>query len=361
MILSMAFYGISYLLTAVFAQESIRPRSRKFTYLFMALTVFVPSFLAAIRDQVGTDYMSYYYLFEKAKSGVFTDIESGYKGLMWLVVRLGGDFHILSFVVMAITIVFIYAGIVYFKEKIEVGPALFAYLMLNYQQDLNMVRQAASIAIAFYAFRFLLENKLVKYIIVILLASTIHLTALIMIPFYWIFRLFSGRYSLGVKFISYAVMIVLVLNLSTILGWMIDLFPSLKQYEVYISQRLHFGIGTIAVQMPYLLPGLLFYRKLTKDNPTFRFYVDLMVVGIILRYAGYFGVYYLNRFSLYFIIPAQFLLTGCYAKAMKAYRQRWIVVVLGLYIFGYWFWYYGLEGFNDTVPFTNIFGINFPF
>ena len=255
--------------------------------------------MAAIRYRVGSDYMDYYSLFEKAKSGVFTDMEPGYKGIMWLIARLGGDFQVLSFVMMALAIIFIYAGIVYFKEMMPVGAALFVYLMLNYQQNLNSVRQAVSVAMVFYAFRFLLENKPVKYTIVILLASTIHLTTLIMIPFYLIFLLFSGRYSLGVKFIGYAVMIVLVLNLSSILEWVIKLFPSLGQYEMYIGQRFEFGLGAIVLQLPYLLPGMLFYRKLTRDNPRFRFFIDLMLIGIILRYAGYFGVYYLNRFSLY--------------------------------------------------------------
>ncbi len=361
MILSMALYGITYFITAIFAEGSVRLKSKKGAYFCMALVVFIPSFLAAIRYKVGTDYTNYYYLFEKAKSGVFTDMEPGYKGLMWLIARLGGSFEILSFVMMALAMIFIYAGIVYFKKMMPVGATLFVYLMLNYQQNLNLVRQAVSVAIVFYAFRFLLENKPVKYTIAILLASTIHLTALIMIPFYLIFLLFSGKYSLGVKFVGYAVMIVLVLNLSSVLEWVIKLVPSLGQYEMYINQRVEFGLGAIVIQLPYLLPGMLFYRKLTRDNPRFRFFIDLMLIGIILRYAGYFGVYYLNRFSFYFTIPAQVLLSGCYIKAMKAYRQRWVIALLMAYVVGYWILYYGIQGASGTVPFTNIFGINLPF
>ena len=76
----------------------------------------------------------------------------------------------------------------------------------------NGIRQFLAVAIALIAFRFLFEKKYIPYVLLILLASTIHLTAIILLPVAFIVN--SRPWSIRV-FIVISLLIFLILHFKT--------------------------------------------------------------------------------------------------------------------------------------------------
>ena len=67
--------------------------------------------------------------------------------------------------------------------------SLFVYIASGiYTVSMNGIRQSLAAAIIFAATKYILDGNFKKFLLVILLASTIHQTALIFIPIYFIVR-----------------------------------------------------------------------------------------------------------------------------------------------------------------------------
>ncbi|HCF37877.1 MAG TPA: hypothetical protein DER56_02200, partial [Thermosipho africanus] len=89
--------------------------------------------------------------------------------------------------IAAITLIFVYKRVGDFKEiNKEFFWLIFFVSSCGYAFMVNGVRQSVAIAIFFYATRYIYSKNFIKYSIFILLASSIHFSALLLFPIYLI-------------------------------------------------------------------------------------------------------------------------------------------------------------------------------
>src|SRR5699024_6791584 len=115
------------------------------------------------------------------------------------------------------------------------------------------------------------------------------------------------------------------------------------------------GIGLFVITAPYLLPGLLLYKRLSKNNKSFDLYMFLIIIYLIMRLIGYFGASSLNRIAYFFNTPAIWLIPYYYRELKRNKYLYWVPFVSIAGIMIYWYFTFIVGGGAGTMPYTSIF------
>lgn len=95
------------------------------------------------------------------------------------------DFHLWLLLLILISTVLISTNLSKYSPNIRISLFLFI-ASTEFVFLINGIRQCLAVCICFYALRYILERKPIKYVLLILLAMSIHITAAIMLPVYFI-------------------------------------------------------------------------------------------------------------------------------------------------------------------------------
>lgn len=163
--------------------------SRKSFWLpFIVLSLF-----AGVRNfNVGKDSENYTRNFRTSLDVHYFEfdefIEPGYQFLEYTILRLTNEYFWLFFIT-ALIVVYCYLTII---KKYSVNYLLSVFLFITlgvYTFFFNGLRQGLAMAIFSLALPHLLEKRLVSYLVVCVLASLFHNSALFMVPFYFLVNL----------------------------------------------------------------------------------------------------------------------------------------------------------------------------
>lgn len=171
---------------------SLFKNSKFKTILFLFLTSSFILFIYTARYGIGYDYFNYYILLNRCKSLSFMDIlllkgpiEPGFGIILKLI----------SFITNDIVIMYLILGIIIFSSlsfyifKYSDVPWISMYLFVTFGfmfGIMNLVRQYFSAIIFLYAIKFIKQRNFFPYLLISLLAASIHKSALIIIPVYFI-------------------------------------------------------------------------------------------------------------------------------------------------------------------------------
>jgi hypothetical protein len=319
-------------------------KSTKFLlFAFVILYIFL-----ALRYNFGSDYMTYYSLFNDIRDsswsylkgfsnlGVMGEtMEFGYIYLNKVFSTFSGFFFFIAF--HSLLLCMVYFSLI--KKYVNIQYAWLALFILIFHtsllvRSLSGLRQALAIFCFLYSIKYLLNRKFLKYALCILLATTFHYSAIILLPLFFIFSTKSiSRFEPFV----YITLYVLTLFLGKfILNSISDLTSLLTpKYLYYIQnieeQTLESGIGFLLTTFLYII--ILFFSK--KDTSTDRVFYRIVAVFIVLSPAS-FILSILDRLSLYFapalvvVIPQ--LLTINHNKLLKTI---FIAVLLFITLYSY--------------------------
>lgn len=184
---------LPYLLVLSFIMSWIALEKKSLNRKSFWVPLIVLVLFASIRSyHVGTDGRTYvipfiiqldveYFQFQE-------NIEIGYQLLEYLLLSLTSDYFWLFFVT-ALIVVYCYLIIIK-KYSVDYWFSVFLFITLGvYTFFFNGLRQGLAMAIFALALPYLLEKRLMPYLIICFLASSFHLTALFMIPFYFLVNL----------------------------------------------------------------------------------------------------------------------------------------------------------------------------
>ena len=151
------------------------------------------SLFAGIRSyRVGTDSDNYTSDFRDNLDVQYFEfregVEIGYQLLEYILLSLNANYFWLFFITATI-VVYCYLKIIK-KYSVNYWFSIFLFVTLGvYTFFLNGLRQGLAMAIFALALPYLLEKRLLAYLIVCFFASLFHTTALFMIPFYFLVNL----------------------------------------------------------------------------------------------------------------------------------------------------------------------------
>lgn len=176
--------------------------SIKVSTIFFVLSISVPFLVLILRDEsVGLDYGPYINLYNRFFSHTLlpTDaswVSFGYTILTKICIFLfHGNYYYFFGIIGFITLYCFYKTI-YQESEFPWMSLLLLFSFCLYYQMFNQFRQMLAIAITFYGFKYLKNRDLKKYIVIILIAFSIHKSAIIMLPCYWLGNLKLHRKSI---------------------------------------------------------------------------------------------------------------------------------------------------------------------
>lgn len=163
-------------------KHSVRLGRRSFGWILVA-TAFV--FLIGLRHEVGGDWFNYerqfYFIAERTfQFAVFESKDPGYYASGWILSRVGLEIYSLNLMcaMVLVTGVFLFA-----RQQPMPWVSIAAsvpYLLIVV--GMGYTRQAAAIGLVLHALVFLQKQRLVWYVLFVLIAAAFHKSALVMLP-----------------------------------------------------------------------------------------------------------------------------------------------------------------------------------
>ena len=124
------------------------------------------------------DYHSYFLIYNNPATA---QEEFGFRFLCTLGNKLGMSYDVFHFIIIIIGFYFLFKGVYYLRKRVSTrfdNIFLVSYMFFPLMNDIVLVRSFLSACLIIYSLHFLYDNKYIKYIVVVLLATTIHVSSL---------------------------------------------------------------------------------------------------------------------------------------------------------------------------------------
>lgn len=315
--------------TGMYTSVPIKPNKLLVLGVLLSLAL-----VSGLRSNIG-DTFFYKHIYE---TNTFTweyiqsQKDMGFAILQRILKNYSNNPQILIFTTAIITNILIIAVLYHYSRMIELSTYVYITGGL-YLISMNGMRQCLAAAIVFAATKFLIEGSLIRYILVVLFASTFHESALVLIPIYFLVRF---------KAWSKATFILLLFSIVIVIGF--DKFSSVLFSALKDTQYGHYqnfnegGASTMRVAVTGV-PLIIAYfgrEKLRKICPESDFIVNMSVIGIVFMIVSTQN-WIFARFSIYFSLY-QLILISWIIKLFSEKDQR--VIYYGLLICYFLYYYY---------------------
>lgn len=316
-------------------------------FFFLFLIFFSMSFL---RWERGTDWGSYYSFFQHLDLYKGGEYEYGFT-LLNKIVALFGDYTMMLFIQACIFYILMYVCL----TKLSLVP-LFSLMILfvicNYA-GIFFVRQTIAMSITTFSLFYIQERKFIKFLIIILLATSVHVSAFAFVVSYFIFnRYYSFKRLFVILLVLASIGIVFTVYIMPVFSSELRVFMKVSGY---LEEGMESDIGGIS--------SVLLYCRGVASRLFSLLVISYIVKDIRLRDSFCNGL-----FNIYFMGMCVYLLLGAVNQTLARLAIEFEIVQIFLYpyvICHYWFknrlilfFLISLYFFSRVVspgPYTNLF------
>ena len=351
LLFSMLLLPITHYTFVLFNNTVSEKKQRNGKILYIILFSVILILLTGLRaDTVGKDTAMYHQLYDITRAttsfsealGLWQNksIEIGYLFLEFILGRVM-DFHCASLIFAIISIVPVM--ILIYRYSDNYWFSLFIYLAFGmYVFSFAGVRQAIAMGICCIAFIFAIEKDFIKYVVAIIIAISIHKSAIIFFPVYWLIRIKHNKRSI----IWFFAGIVMSFGFRTALFKILNMF-SRYTYETSDNAgglKLYFFIlGSLILS--YFFSQYFFPSKKLDDNTKLVLNDDVSIFNMVAfcallwpitsSNAVVFRLYYYYFLFLILFIPN-------FIKAVPDKKNKLIIGSLYLLVGAYYLHFYTL-------------------
>lgn len=294
--------------------SNISKNKRIFWYLSYILLIFISAFRG---NTVGGDLMNYLPLYREVCNMSFYDMlvptKYGYpyiflnKFISYL--SHSEQFFLIITSIINVSLVFLF--IKRYSKVLWLSVVLYI-TFTYYTNSFNSVRSSIALGVILLSYRYIIEQKTKKFLLLALLATSIHLSAFLVL-FLYPFSKVKPKLSVVL------VCVIGCFMLANILGPTIVFVSSLYNplYEFYQSESS--GRTFLFLLVTITLFGWFFNRKL--QDPTISFFTSVMLYATCIQcFAPYFGL--VTRCALFFHITLIILIPNVlYLSEIRKYKQ----------------------------------------
>lgn len=290
--------------------------------------------ISGLRSDIGDTYF-YKHIYEMNDftwEYIKSQKDQGFGILQMLLKKVSDDPQFLIFTTALITNILIVTVLYKYSRMLEVS--LYVYITGGlFLVSMNGIRQVLAAAIVFTAIKFLIEGKWVHYTLVVLLASTFHQSALVLIPIYFVVRF---------KAWSKATAALVLLAIVIVIGF--DQFSSTLFSTIENTQYGHYsnfkegGANPlrVVVEAAPLLIAYLGRDQLREIFPKSDIIVNMALIGFVFMLISTQN-WIFARFSIYFSLY-QLILISWIVKLFKEKDQK--LVYYGMILCYFVYYYY---------------------
>ncbi|WNQ12701.1 EpsG family protein [Paenibacillus aurantius] len=297
----------------------------------MLLAMLLMAVVSGLRNNIGDTffYMYSYNNFPLEWSDIKFEADFGFNLMQLLLQKISEDAQLLIFTVALITNVFIIYVLYKYSNLFELSLYLYFTTGL-YLMSMNGIRQFLAAALAFAATKFIFEGSWHKYILVILLAATIHQSALVLIPIYFIVRRKAWTYQ---TFILLSLAIIFVIGFAQFSGALFTVIKDTKYSEYQNLETNGANFLRVIVTAVPLVIAFLGRHRLRELFPKADYIVNLSLINVVIMLIAT-QQWVFARFSFYFGLY-NLLLIPWIVKLFVRKEQRLIYYLIVLFYFVY--------------------------
>lgn len=382
----MWIYLICFMISCLLLKLAEKTSQKLIYKILVGIALIIPCLLAGLRaDTIGTDVNVYVKpMFELACSSTsfldyldmrwmaswtykyVSDIEMGFTVLVYCIAKIFGKINVLLTCIEILIIVPFYKGIYYFKKEISVWLCMLTFYLINYNVTLNMMRQWIAMAFVLYGFRYIIEKKPLKFIVINLLAMTFHKSSIFGFLFYLIYKyiysnkkeknlkivISSGR-SISFKklnkvFVLTIVGLIVLLSLNIIISILNRI--GLSRYSLYITGSLHILPIQIILRIPFIIIIFLNWERYSEKYKMAPFFLTIMIMDLFMSQLGSISIYS-SRISIYFSMFNCIAYSSICEISGKREIRAISKILLIAYLIIYWIYYFVIRGFAETIPY----------
>lgn len=274
------------LLCFVIFEFSKKPKVKDCVLLIWVLFFTI---LGGFRWEVGSDWDQYYYYFENCS--IFETFDT---------VRYGNDYLEPGFVVLSaiskailqkyyiynLFLTFFYQITIYKISK-RYSPnypiLMYVFIMtLTGVGSYGAVRAGLAAAIIYWSYQYIEQRDLKRFLLIVFIASSIHVLALVILPFYWAGKIKFNYLNATILYFVVAYGAILFQNYFTLLSLLIggNIATKTEVYSVGETEGVYGG-SSYGWVLYYLLFMLFIYMRKYYQNQFF--YNSLLVLYFVLR------------------------------------------------------------------------------
>ena len=309
----------------------IRVEHRKIAWIFVIIVIFILTLVSGLRSGIGDTYM-YKHLYTLIGPEFNSDgYEPGFIYFLQMLKSISDDPQFMIMIISIIINVLNVISMYIFTKDGYFEIATFLYIASGYYTvTMNGIRQSLAASILFIATICIIKKKFIQYLIICLLMMSVHNSAFVMIPMYFIVkeRAWSKRTN-----ILYGLMLIGLFFYDPLMNMLQG-----SKYGVY-SDFNEGGANPIRIAV-FLMPIILSYMKKNIIRERWKegdIFVNMNTIcGIIMLFSALNWIF--ARFTIYFqlysFIVFAFLLKNCfYGKEKK-------LIYFGVIVCYFLFFYY---------------------
>lgn len=303
---------------------------------FLGLSLLI--IFAAGRYQVGTDIVLYNRTFARLSESDWQSVLSKNNDLLFFIIAkvtygIGG--RVLTWGVFAsLTAIPVYYALKNDYPEASFGIAYFTFLCSYYVTSFNVSRQMVAVSLVFWALKYVTRNAPVKFIILVLIATGFHTSALLAIPIWFLWDRKKGAPVIGYR----RVLILLIAIVSVILyqtiilrvASNIDIF---QKYDSYSSAKSGGMNRDFYVRLLELIIILLLRKKLVESDKRNDYLISLLFISVLINFTGFIHPQ-VKRIAYYYAMPARVILFGYLPYCFSGKNRAIVKMLLVLWIAG---------------------------
>lgn len=264
------------------------------SYCKVLLFLFIFWF-SGFRDNLGSDYPTYN---ERLLSTTYLDfgIEPAFS-VFSNIIYYTELTPVFFFLIMAIVTNYLFINSFFRYEYSFYVILVYLLTPLFFLDTFNAVRAMCAASIFVYSCKYIESRDFKKFLISILFAFSIHLSAIFLLPFYFISRLNLNK-----------IVLTLILISSFIIGTIIKIdfdaffLKFIPFYSVYTYRDTqHDGSGLLNIIFNLILIILIYKKQLVTTSTKNTIVFNLFFIGIF--FSNFMpSFFYISRFAMYFIV-----------------------------------------------------------
>ena len=370
-------YIICFLLTIFFAflSELSFIKKNKFLGCCLAfITIFIPSFIVGIRAlDVGRDIKLYVDPIVNAAKNVdfnkfmkitdylainYGELEFGYKTLIYYCTQICNDVNFSLFMLQFFTFLFVYLYAYKNREDTSISFIVMIYLLLWYNYSFTFMRQSLAIAIIIYSTCFFREQKYLKTSLLLLLAMSIHSSALLGLLIYLLMFLCQSKKIKNKKIIIFLILVSLFIatiyfdKIIYLFTYNIRILP--EKYYNYIQFYL---AEEIIYKVFWIMCALVYKRHQGTDKKNVNIDSNLILIFLLIDFSTVIlssKIENIGRMGLTFYYLALFQLLPHLSSIFKIKNTKiFMNFTLILLMLINWIWMFPIIKWSETYPFQS--------
>lgn len=323
-------------------------RIKSFNYFLYISLIFLVYFLvAALRYNVGTDYIAYQDVAKKIVYNGYSLNYFEYEVLFVILTKISyeffGSMQFFYAFIAFVTYYYFFKAILYYN-KFATQEIVFFFLTTTFFISLNAMRQMVAFSIFFYASKYILEKKYKKYIFYIFFALLWHKSAMFYFGILIIWKIDFRKY------IFFYILFIIGLK-----SWLNLLAQKLlENYNIKLAY--YFSIKSNATSYTFIfltsliLLSFILFVKIESEKDKFLFLITFLLFGISIFSHGTLGAFRL----IYMLWPYYIVICPYIIRRAKDKFKFPVTIILYMLFMLFFYRAQILNNSHEVVPYNII-------